>query len=825
MSRALPGPRPDPHARALDARLARSLQPITVVLGIMYLSTVLHRAVDPALQATTAPTAIVPAVVFLGLGLLLVVRPLPAPLANPVLLLAIGLLTVEALGRSPGGEGDNLHWALIGLGAVVLRTCWAWGSVGAVVVPWALVAALGLNGWSLDQTGFVLDMATATALGMVIFTARRRDVLGALEAHAALSESRSGYRRLMAVLQDGVVRLDGLGRIQRMNPRAETLLGTTEAAASGLAPGDGPWRFLAPDGSPMDPADLPSAVVRRTGAPVERHLLGVQRVDGTVTWVTENAAAARVDDAGTVAEVVVSLTDVTPLREALDAASRSEARVREVIETAGDLILVLDPAGRVVFANPAVARVTGYEPAAIPGLRPIDAVEPEDRGVAIEALAHPSGDEGGTVRELRVRHADGGLLWFEVRAHRLADGNLQLIARDVTARRALESERDLLEAKLARTARLESIGQLAGGVAHDFNNLLTAILGHVELARDQAQDRPVLAADLAEIERAAQRAQVLTRQLLAFGRRSILRPRPVRLAEVAADLEPMLGRLIGEDIELVVVRDVDPGPVIVDPDLLQHALVNLVVNARDAMPAGGRIEIVIGPAGPVDDVPEGRWAVIRVRDTGSGIPAEVLDRLFEPFYSTKPEGRGTGLGLAMVHGFVAQSGGHLRVSTGIGTGSCFAIVLPLAGADRDDGHEAGPGTVASGPALGAAGRAAGTVLVAEDEAMLRAIAERTLSLAGYRVLLADSGESALRLAAAHPGPIDLLFTDIVMPGMTGIALATELRATRDDLRVLVTSGYTEDEVSRRGLSTGDLPFLAKPYSPTALAEAVAGALR
>jgi CheY-like chemotaxis protein/anti-sigma regulatory factor (Ser/Thr protein kinase) len=270
---------------------------------------------------------------------------------------------------------------------------------------------------------------------------------------------------------------------------------------------------------------------------------------------------------------------------------------------------------------------------------------------------------------------------------------------------------------------------------------------------------------------------------------------------------------------------VDPGPtpglVEVDASLLEHAVVNLVVNARDAMPDGGLIRITAGVPSPDERAPEGGWVAIRVSDTGPGIPPEVAEHMFEPFFSTKPAGRGTGLGLAMVHGFVEQSGGRLRVRTQPDTGTTFTILLPVSSAIAVDRVPA----EAPVPAMGIVhvdGR--GTVLVAEDEAVLRAIAERALRKAGYTVLLADSGEQAVRMATDHAASIDLLFTDIVMPGIHGIALAKSMRATRPGIRVLITSGYTQDDVVRRGVDMGETPFLAKPYTPSGLVAAVEAAL-
>jgi signal transduction histidine kinase/CheY-like chemotaxis protein len=394
------------------------------------------------------------------------------------------------------------------------------------------------------------------------------------------------------------------------------------------------------------------------------------------------------------------------------------------------------------------------------------------------------------------------------------------ITGSVAAGRDITREREV-EAQLAQAARMEAIGQLAGGVAHDFNNLLTAILGYGSLLGESLAPGSPQAADLAEIVAAARRAQSLTSQLLAFGRRALLQPRTVTPAELVRGLAPMLERLIGEDVA-IAVNALSHRSVRIDPGQLEQAVVNLVVNARDAMPTGGVITVTVRPAGPREIPAAGprdaaaaevrEWLVVEVADSGVGMTDEVRARAFEPFFTTKPVGRGTGLGLAMVEGFIRQSGGSLAVDTAPGTGTRIALVLPAV----DDAPDAAIGAVAA-PAPVSASL---TVLVVEDEAALRRLAARTLRTAGHAVLEASSGEAALAVAASHAGRVDVLFTDVVMPGISGPILATQLAQRYPGLHVVLTSGYTESEVARRGLAVAPGGFLHKPYAPSELLAAL-----
>jgi CheY-like chemotaxis protein len=357
------------------------------------------------------------------------------------------------------------------------------------------------------------------------------------------------------------------------------------------------------------------------------------------------------------------------------------------------------------------------------------------------------------------------------------------------------------------------MGRLAGGIAHDFNNLLGIILGYASIIRNRVREDDPVATKALQIQRAGERAAGLTRQLLAFSSRQMLRPEVMDLGALVRDAEKMLGRLIGEDVELVSRVGPSPFHVKADPSQLEQVLMNLVVNARDAMPEGGRLvvqvaDVEIERPEPVADgvLQPGRYVVLSVSDTGVGIRDEVRAHLFEPFFTTKEPGKGTGLGLATVHGIVEQSGGSIAVDSAPGEGATFRIYLP-----RVDPEPAPRPEPASPPRRGGE-----TILVVEDEEPLLAMTREILSDAGYHVLEAGSGARALEVAASHAGPIHLLLTDVVMPGLSGPRTAEQLGAIRPETRVLFASGYTAGELGPHGVLDPGVELLAKPYSPSVL---------
>jgi len=399
----------------------------------------------------------------------------------------------------------------------------------------------------------------------------------------------------------------------------------------------------------------------------------------------------------------------------------------------------------------------------------------------------------------------------------LARANDEL-RREMAERQAAEAARNALEEQLRHAQKMEAIGRLSGGIAHDFNNLLTAIRGYSELLLNSLAGSP-LRADVEEIYNAAERAATLTGQLLAFSRRQILSPEIVVLNQRVMDLSRMLNRLIGEHIAIDLHLATDLWSVRADVAQLEQVLVNLALNARDAMPDGGRLAIetanrdVSAAQARVLEISPGRFVELVVRDTGVGIPAEVQGRIFEPFFTTKPKGAGTGLGLSMVYGFVRQSGGAISVQSESGRGSAFSLLLP-----RTDDTTTGPPTPRT---LSVASQGTGTILIAEDERALRRLTATVLRQAGYQALEAADGQQALDLYNVHGPSIVMVVTDVVMPRMGGIELARRLREAGPGIPLLFVTGYVEQSEALHEQGT---PVLLKPFSPEALLKAIATAL-
>ena len=448
-------------------------------------------------------------------------------------------------------------------------------------------------------------------------------------------------------------------------------------------------------------------------------------------------------------------------------------------------------------------------------------VHPDDRAAVDEALRR-GGREGRFDVDFRLTTTSGQVRWFNAKGQRAEDEQdpgLRFVglSTDITDRRQLEDQ-------FRQAQKMEAIGQLAGGIAHDFNNLLTVVKGNTELALQAMEDTHAHRQGLQESLAATESAASLTRQLLAFSRRQLMQPRPLSLHDVVSELEPMLQRLIGEDVIITTRFDAAPVVALADRGQLEQILMNLAVNARDAMPSGGTLRIETRDVAPplpavasirIDPEP---FVVLTVSDTGVGIEPAIQSRLFEPFFTTKGPSRGTGLGLSTVYGIVKQSGGHIFVDSEPGKGSTFTIylrraVLPPGEVPRPRAPENAP-----------APQGSETILLAEDEDGVRTLVRRVLERRGYAVLEAGSGAAALDVAERHAGRIDLLLTDVVMPGMGGRELSSRLLQQRPDTRVLFMSGYTDDQTLRRGLFDPEVAFLAKPFSSQDLAAAVRAVL-
>ena len=530
------------------------------------------------------------------------------------------------------------------------------------------------------------------------------------------------------------------------------------------------------------------------------------------------------DPAGRLLHLDGTFQEITERKHAEAAARESEHRFQRLVENSNDIIAVIDARGAYLSIGGPLKSILGYDPEELLGRDGFALIHPADSAATACALARALAAPGVTHRvENRCRHKLGHWVDLEVVGinwmHDPVIRGVVLNIRDISARKRAEQERTTLQAQLQQAMKMEAVGRLAGGVAHDFNNLLTVITGNVELAGGELAPADPLSQYLAEIAKAAESAASLTRQLLAFSRRQLIEPRTLNLSELVENLRKMLHRLIGEDIELRTRLAADLAAVKVDPGQFDQVVVNLAVNARDAMPGGGRLTLSTANVALDEaycrrhpDVKPGRYVRLAVQDTGQGMSPDVQQRLFEPFFTTKPKGRGTGLGLAVIFGIVKQAGGSIDVESEPGQGTTFNIHLPCCDGPAET---ITPATVSADLPRGHE-----TILLVEDETSVRELATTMLKRQGYHVLTAANGDDALTLAAQHPERIDLLLTDVVMPGMNGRELSERLLQFRPELAVLFASGYTEDTILRHGVRGGTPHLLAKPFTLHALAHKV-----
>jgi two-component system cell cycle sensor histidine kinase/response regulator CckA len=498
-------------------------------------------------------------------------------------------------------------------------------------------------------------------------------------------------------------------------------------------------------------------------------------------------------------------SDITERIEAKKELVRREEKFAALIENASDMITVVDAQGMIDFVSPSVERILGYRPDELIGTNALHLVHPEDVSAAADGIARAVESSAPVSVELRFRHRDGTYRYLQAigkNVPRVKNGFIVINSRDITESRKLQQQ--LLQAQ-----KMEAIGQLSGGIAHDFNNLLTVILGHVTMLESEQLSEDALDSVLS-IKTAGERAANLTRQLLLFARREAMRLRPIDLNETVENTIRMLRRIVGEDISLEFVRSREALPIEGDPGMLDVVLMNLAVNARDAMPRGGSIVIQTGVKQITSDA--GPWAeqwraILSVSDTGHGIPPEAMPHVFEPFFTTKEVGKGTGLGLATVFGIVQQHEGSIRVESDP-TGTTFRISLPMIGASHMQSNPSSASQVPGGSE---------TILLVEDAPAISRLTEKYLKRLGYRVLAAANGPEALELWKQNAPTIQLLLTDVIMPGgISGTELAARLTSERPGLPVIFASGYTNLPEPAAILLEESVNFLAKPYDLSAL---------
>jgi len=666
-----------------------------------------------------------------------------------------------------------------------------------------------------------LPLLVGVGAGMLIslLDVERERAVAEAEARTMAERTATASEALLATAlassSDPVLVVDGHGRLLTCNERF------AEIARTGRM-------VEAVPGLPLE------QVVGRDALPLWREMFS-RAMSGEAQMRTEQfvlapgeaprsfaVRATPVRESGAIIGVLLVAQDATEEERLRQALARREEWFRSMIENASDIILQVTPDGRLQYASPSVTRLLGYDHESLIGGDAFSLVHPEDIVALRDAMgrAFARDDSVPATVAFRARHVSGEYVHLEAvsRPYPEADGSERLIvaARDVRERRRLESE--LLAAR-----RLESVGRLAGGVAHDFNNLLTAVAGNVSLLRERDTEDPALVEHLNEIEHAVQRGSELTRRLLAFARRQVVEPRVLDVAVHIRDLERLLRRLLGDSIPL----DVDPGEglwaIRVDPTALEQILVNLAVNARDAMPAGGTLRLAVWNetihAAPRDGfgVPPGAWVRLDVSDTGEGIEEAVLGQIFEPFFTTKDRTGGTGLGLATVYGAVTQAGGHIRVTSRVGEGTTFTVYFP-----RVPSESAATAEPATGPFPRAA--TGETVLLIEDEPAVRDVTIKLLRRLGYAVLPAEDGERGVDVARTHPGRLDLVISDLMMPGITGVEAVAQIRALRRDIKVVFISGFSEEALQWRDGMPSEGRLLSKPFSVEDLAKTLRATL-
>ena len=646
-----------------------------------------------------------------------------------------------------------------------------------------------------DEAGQTVGMVAAV-----------EDVTERVRSEQAIRESEERLRLITDNMVDMITQIGNQRRILYVSPSVKRILGYESADMVGHSITE--W---------VHPEDLQSAldIPRQAIAahePTIRLEYRYRHINGEYIWM-ESRVLLLYDDQGQFIGAIFGSRDISDRKQAEEALRESEERYRGLFERVPLGLYRTTVEGRILDANPALIEMLGYaDRESLLAVKAAEVfMEPADRDLE---LATP-GQAGVSQYETRMRRRDGKVIWVRDTFRIVRDSAGEVICyegslEDITGRKRLEEQ--LLQAQ-----KMEAVGRLAGGIAHDFNNLLTVINGYSEMLLDSFSPGDPVRTDIEQIHRAGERAASLTRQLLAFSRRQVMEFRVIRLNALLTGLGKMLTRLIGEDIRLVLKLAPELGSVRADPGQIEQVVMNLAVNARDAMPAGGtltletaNIELNHGTVETYGELAPGLYVLLAISDTGVGMTPEVQQHLFEPFFTTKEIGKGTGLGLATVYGIIKQSGGDIRVQSAPGQGTTFSIFLPRVMEE------------AAGSAMdrGALPRGQEMILVVEDQEEVRQLTARVLQSLGYTVLEATDGKEALRILRALPTQVDLVLTDVIMPEMSGSELLAQLRLTWPGLRALYTSGYPDDELTRHGVLGERVRFIQKPFSPEALAQNV-----
>jgi PAS domain S-box-containing protein len=613
------------------------------------------------------------------------------------------------------------------------------------------------------------------------------------------------YRRLFETAKDGIFLLDAeTGHITEANPYLVDLLGYSHDELVGKKLWEiGPFKDIEASRSAFQELQQREYIHYED--------LPLKAKDG------QRVEVEFVSNVYTVGEKKViqcNIREISQRKRAEEKLRESEERYRELFENANDIVYTHDLAGDLTSVNRMGEQISGYTRDEILKMNITQIVAPEHLDRVRQMVADATSWVGATTCELEIVTRDHERVMLEVSSRLVWQKRkpvaVQGIARDVTGRKTLEDQ-------LRQAQKIEAIGKLAGGVAHDFNNILTAIIGHADLMlKEPGQGSERTLSGVQAIKNAAERAAGLTQQLLAFSRKQVLRPVILNLNAMISESMKMLRPVITEHIQLALVLDPALGSMKADPGQIEQVIVNLVVNARDAMPQGGKLTIETARVN-LDDayarqhasVRPGHYVMLAVSDTGSGMNADAQAHIFEPFFTTKGRGKGTGLGLSTVYGIVKQSGGSIWVSSERGEGTAFKIYFPCVDQPAEE--------VATRAQLTESPGGSETILVVEDEEMVRRLVCQILTSKGYRVLEAANGEEGLLVCKRQPFPIHIMVTDVVMPEMNGRDLANRVAAIRPAMKVLFMSGYSEDAVVRDGVLDPGLNFIQKPFAPEALA--------
>lgn len=802
----------------------RPLGPIATGLAVIFAMAILVNVFEGLPQHAVLPLVAFDAflaLTFLGLRVALSKQKITVRWAHPLAVLMAGLAFANVL-LAFILVGDPLYLLYFGLvvvccGAFLLSVPWMIAVVVGSNIAWLVAALSVLPGEELVHYGF--SIWAASVIAVVIFMARRK-----------------------AVLRSEELLLEAQRETELRREAEESAAKSKERLSLAISASKGAWWFLSldstspedvPDEIELDPAlkafigfedhEMPNSRAAWTARifPEDReasrqaslaHLRGetalletryrIRHKDGSIRWIYSCGRIER-DGEGRPAGASGIAWDVTERVE-------SEDRVRKLsraVEQSSSLLLITDIEGKIEYVNPKFTRTTGYTLEEAIGKTPAilksDQTPREDYKEMWETILE--GNEWqGEFRNLK-KSGEPLVVIASISPIRNNSGKITHfvgVQEDITERRKVERQ-------LVQAQKMEGIGQLVSGVAHDFNNLLTGIVGFADLSLGTVADDDPLKVNLQQISKAGESAMSLTRQLLTFSRQQPRPPRVIDLNEVITGFEKLLRRTISEDIELVTHLAPKPAVVNADPSQLEQILVNLAVNARDAMPEGGRLTVETADVDLEEtslseelDLAPGRYATLTIADTGRGMDEATSQRVFEPFFTTKPRGRGTGLGMSTVYGIVKQGAGHIEVDSTPGEGTTFRIYLPLAddpviGAEQDEQHE----VVRPGQER---------VLLVEDDALVRAFEVKLLKQSGYRVSEAESARSALDISEDQR--FDLLITDVVMPGMNGVELADRLTAERPEMRVLFLSGYADHEIIEKRVLQSDATFLAKPFA-------------